>query len=211
MSQNLGSKNAHFGLPKLHPKLIPNQKQKIGLSVFDISNTNQSYYGSALSLEMTWPSPAWRRTLAKGSSRPFAQDAISAYLVLSQGLFFQFLVCTNPSGIRSLHPPTPPFSTAYGSFHFIGMAYIYIQHLWYQIIIIIIIFWSSQSFLSFSGSPPPPRPFFLVFIPEGVAYGSSQARGWNRAVAAGLHHSHSNTISKPCLQHISQLMAMLDP
>ena len=32
--------------------------------------------------------------------------------------------------------------------------------------------------------------FLLVAIP--AAYGSSQARGWIRAAAAGLHHSHSN-------------------
>jgi len=32
-----------------------------------------------------------------------------------------------------------------------------------------------------------------------AAYGGSQARGGIRTVAAGLHHSHSNTRSKPCL------------
>ena len=31
------------------------------------------------------------------------------------------------------------------------------------------------------------------------------------AVAAGLHQSHSNTVSEPHLQPTPQLMAMLDP
>ena len=44
-----------------------------------------------------------------------------------------------------------------------------------------------------------------------VAYGGSQARGRIRAVAAGLHHSHSNTISELCLRPTSQLTATPDP
>ena len=40
----------------------------------------------------------------------------------------------------------------------------------------------------------------LLFRVAPVAYVRSQARGWNRAIAAGLHHSHSNTGSEPCLQ-----------
>ena len=36
-------------------------------------------------------------------------------------------------------------------------------------------------------------------------------RGRIRAAAAGLHYSHSNAGSEPCLQPIPQLMAMLDP
>ena len=43
------------------------------------------------------------------------------------------------------------------------------------------------------------------------AYGSSQARGLIGAVAAGLHQSHSNAGSQPCLQPTPQLMATLDP
>ena len=38
--------------------------------------------------------------------------------------------------------------------------------------------------------------FFLVFClfrASPMAYGDSQARGWIRAVAAGLHHSHSHS------------------
>ena len=38
-----------------------------------------------------------------------------------------------------------------------------------------------------------------------------QARGLMGAVATGLHHSHSNTRSKPHLQPTPQLMATLDP
>ena len=39
---------------------------------------------------------------------------------------------------------------------------------------------------------------FLELLPE--AHGGSQARGQIRVVAVGLHHSHSNSGSKPCLQ-----------
>ena len=52
---------------------------------------------------------------------------------------------------------------------------------------------------------------FLFFRAIPVAYGSSQARGWITAVAAGLHHSHSNAKSKPQLQPILQLTKTLDP
>ena len=38
-----------------------------------------------------------------------------------------------------------------------------------------------------------------------------QARGRIRAVASGLHHSHSSTGPELCLQHIAQLTAMPDP
>jgi len=40
---------------------------------------------------------------------------------------------------------------------------------------------------------------FLLFRAAPMAYGSSQARGLIGAAAAGLHHSHSNTRSEPCL------------
>ena len=46
---------------------------------------------------------------------------------------------------------------------------------------------------------------FCLFRAAPMAYGSSQARGQIRAVAAGLRHSHSNTGSEP------QLMATPDP
>ena len=52
---------------------------------------------------------------------------------------------------------------------------------------------------------------FLFFLAVSLtAYGSSQAKGWFGAAAAGLHHSHShrNTRSKPCLWTTPQLMAM---
>jgi len=38
-----------------------------------------------------------------------------------------------------------------------------------------------------------------------------QARGPIGAVAAGLHHSHSNARSEPCLRPTPQLTAMPDP
>ena len=43
-----------------------------------------------------------------------------------------------------------------------------------------------------------------------MAYGSSQARGWTGASAAGLQHSHSNTRPKQHLQPTPQLMATWD-
>ena len=53
---------------------------------------------------------------------------------------------------------------------------------------------------------------FLPFLgPLPVAYGGSQARAWIGTVAAGLHQSHSNTGSEPCLQSTPQLTAMPDP
>ena len=63
-----------------------------------------------------------------------------------------------------------------------------------------------------------PGPFFLfLFHLFGIswatlaAYGGSQARGRIRAVAAGLHQSHSNAGSELCLQPIPHLTATLDP
>ena len=56
--------------------------------------------------------------------------------------------------------------------------------------------------------------FFCLFAFSGaapVAYGGSQARGLIGAVAASLHHSHSNTGSKPRPQPTPQLRAMPDP
>ena len=52
---------------------------------------------------------------------------------------------------------------------------------------------------------------FLLFRAAPVAYGDSQARGQIGAVAAGLHHSHSNTRPKPHLRPTPQLTATLDP
>ena len=55
---------------------------------------------------------------------------------------------------------------------------------------------------------------FFFFIVASAAYGTSQVRGHIRAaaaaVAAGLHHSHSNTGSEH-LQPTPQLAATLDP
>ena len=42
--------------------------------------------------------------------------------------------------------------------------------------------------------------FFSLFKATTTAYGGSQARGPIGAVAAGLHHSHSNMGSEPCVQ-----------
>ena len=53
--------------------------------------------------------------------------------------------------------------------------------------------------------------FAFFFRSAPVAYGGSQASGPIRAVATGLHHSHSNTRSEPCLWPTSQQMATPDP
>ena len=53
--------------------------------------------------------------------------------------------------------------------------------------------------------------FFLLFRATRVACGSSLARGQIGAAAAGLHHSHSNAGSKPCLRPTPQLMAPPGP
>ena len=53
--------------------------------------------------------------------------------------------------------------------------------------------------------------FVLLFRATPSAYGGSQARGHIGAVAAGLHHSHSNKGSEPHVQSTPQLRAMLDP
>ena len=43
------------------------------------------------------------------------------------------------------------------------------------------------------------------------SYGGSQAKGWIGASAAGLHHSHSNLGSEPCLQPTPQHTTTPDP
>ena len=52
--------------------------------------------------------------------------------------------------------------------------------------------------------------YFYLLRATPTAYGSSQARGLIGAVAAGLHHSHSNVRSKPHLRPTPQLMARPD-
>ena len=62
-------------------------------------------------------------------------------------------------------------------------------------------------------------PFFFFFFfglfafsrAAPVVYGGSQARGLIRAVAASLHHSHSNAGSEPHLRPTPQLTATPDP
>ena len=53
--------------------------------------------------------------------------------------------------------------------------------------------------------------FFAISRAASVAYGDSQARGRIRAVASGLHQSHSNAGSELCLQPTPQLEAVTDP
>ena len=52
--------------------------------------------------------------------------------------------------------------------------------------------------------------FVLLFRATPTVYGGSQARGGIGATAADLHHSRSNTTSKPSLRPTPQLTAMLD-
>ena len=52
--------------------------------------------------------------------------------------------------------------------------------------------------------------FCFSFLAIPAAYGSSQAGGRIKAVAAGLHNSHSNTGSEQHLWPTLQVVAMLD-
>ena len=52
--------------------------------------------------------------------------------------------------------------------------------------------------------------FFGLFRAVPSAYRSSQAKGWIRASATGLHHSHSHARSQPHLWPTQQLMALSD-
>ena len=53
--------------------------------------------------------------------------------------------------------------------------------------------------------------FLCLFRAVPAAYGGSQSSSQIRAEATGLHHSHSNTGSEPCLQPTPQLTVTLDP
>ena len=53
--------------------------------------------------------------------------------------------------------------------------------------------------------------FAFFFRATPVAYVGSQARGRIGATAPGLHHSHSNARSEPCLLLTPQLTAMPNP
>ena len=53
--------------------------------------------------------------------------------------------------------------------------------------------------------------FWSFFRASLTANGGSQARGWMRAAAASLCHSHRNAGSEPCLHPTPQLMATPDP
>ena len=48
---------------------------------------------------------------------------------------------------------------------------------------------------------------FACFLGPHMAYGGSQASGQSGTAAAGLHHSHRYSGSKPCLHPTPQLMA----
>ena len=52
---------------------------------------------------------------------------------------------------------------------------------------------------------------FAISWAAPTAYGGSQARGRIGAIAAGLHHSHSNSGFEPRLQPTPQLTATPDP
>ena len=53
--------------------------------------------------------------------------------------------------------------------------------------------------------------FVFLFRIISAAYGRSRAQGRIGAAAASLHHSHSNTGSKPHLRPTPQLTATPDP
>ena len=66
--------------------------------------------------------------------------------------------------------------------------------------------------VGFVFAAPQQELLVLFFLRASLAaYGGSKARGWIRAVATGLRHSHSNSESELHLQPILQLTAMPDP
>ena len=69
----------------------------------------------------------------------------------------------------------------------------------------------SQLFSSLNKQWIIPSLIFFLFRATPTAYGGSQVRGQIRAVATGLHHSHSHTRSELCLWSTPQLTATLDP
>ena len=77
--------------------------------------------------------------------------------------------------------------------------HIYNTYSFFSFLILGICSFSLFFFLSFSFSRAAP-----------VAYGGSQGRGLIRAVATGLHQSHSNAGSEPRLQPTPQLTATPD-
>ena len=76
---------------------------------------------------------------------------------------------------------------------------------WYLTIVLICIFLIISDVEFFLGV------CVCVFRAASAAYGGSQARGRIRAVAAGLHHSHTKLLPRPSLQPTLQVTAMLDP
>ena len=79
-----------------------------------------------------------------------------------------------------------------------------------------------KDFVLYSAVSPGPRTvpgtemvhIYVCFVFSGaspMAYGGSQASGLARAVAAGLHQSHSNARSEPHLGPTPQLTATPDP
>ena len=70
--------------------------------------------------------------------------------------------------------------------------------------------WDDVSFCLSSSSSSSFFFFFFFFRAPPTAHGGSQTRGRIQAAAAGLHGSHSNARSKPCLRPIPQLTARPD-
>ena len=80
----------------------------------------------------------------------------------------------------------------------------YLSYLEFYIFINFIIWWNNCINLLFFN-------FFLLVMATAVAYGNSQARGWVRAAAAGLHHNCSNTGSELHVRPTLPLAATPDP
>ena len=66
-----------------------------------------------------------------------------------------------------------------------------------------LLLWFFVSFFSFL--------FSCLFRAAPTTYGGSWVKGWIKAVATGLHHSHSNARSELHLRPIPQLTAVPDP
>ena len=103
-----------------------------------------------------------------------------------------------PSSVLPSHlvpPSNGPLLTLYGNHSFSSMSAPMVQGLLFYLCTK----YSKEFF----------KKICIITTPE--AYESSQTRGWIRAEAAGLHHSHSNAGSELCLRPAPQLTAPSDP
>ena len=149
-------------------------------------------------------------------------DSSAGYAVLARKLCcfrkWKALLWFLPSGVDvqmiSLHPSKNVFSCC----KFIGLVPYLLSFLQFLMSLGLSLFSSTTlsslsvcKYVSFSSRKFSLNYFFLLFTATSSAYESSGVKGWIGAVAAGLHHSHSNEGSELGLWPIVQLLAVLNP